>query len=75
MLYISERQYRRFEAGNAIKLEYVADIAEILDVDVDYLITGTSNEEFKTLLESISPEKIDVVREVLRVLSTSEFKK
>ena len=69
----------RLEKGFPINLKRIAQISQVLDVSIEYLLSGTVpksdnylNKDFEEILERCSPEKLKLIYNIAKTISESE---
>ena len=65
----------RFEKGHPINLKRLAQISQVLDVSMEYLLSGTVpksdnylNKDFEEILETCSPEKLKLIYNIAKTI-------
>lgn len=65
----------RLEKGFPINLKRIAQISQVLDVSMEYLLSGTVpksdnylNKDFEEILERCSPEKLKLIYNIARTI-------
>ncbi len=66
----------RFEKGHPINLKRLAQISQVLDVSMEYLLSGTVpksdnylNKDFEEILETCSPEKLKLIYNIAKTIN------
>ena len=65
----------RLEKGFPINLKRIAQISQVLDVSIEYLLSGTVpksdnylNKDFEEILETCSPEKLKLIYNIAKTI-------
>ena len=65
----------RLEKGFPINLKRIAQISQVLDVSIEYLLSGTVpksdnylNKDFEEILERCSPEKLKLIYNIAKTI-------
>ena len=65
----------RLEKGFPINLKRIAQISQVLDISIEYLLSGTVpksdnylNKDFEEILETCSPEKLKLIYNIARTI-------